>query len=187
MNICVYGAASQQIQTAYLQAAERLGYALGRAGFGLVFGGGSTGVMGAVARGMARTGGELYGVAPEFFHRDGILYPHCTELILTETMRQRKEKMEQLSQAFIMAPGGIGTMEEFFEILTLKQLGRHEKPIAVLNTEGYFSPLSALLEGAVREGFLEKSALGLYRMYREPEALVGDLARALGQEMASCK
>lgn len=179
MNICVYGAASQQIHTEYLQAARALGDCLGRMGFGLVFGGGDTGVMGACARGMAQAGGPIYGVAPRFFDREGVLYQGCTELIFTDTMRQRKEKMEEMSQGFVMAPGGIGTLEEFFEMLTLKQLGRHNKPIGVLNTRGYFDSLASLLEGAVREGFLDKTALGLYRMYREPEELAEGMREAM--------
>lgn len=179
MKICLYGAASQQIHTEYLRAAEDLGTALGRAGFGLVFGGGDTGVMGACARGMAAVGGSVTGVAPRFFDREGVLYRECTELIFTDTMRQRKEIMENRSDAFVMAPGGIGTMEEFFEILTLKQLGRHEKPIAVLNTRGYFDPLAALLEGAVREGFLERGALSMYRLFRAPEELTAWLKEVL--------
>ena len=130
MNICVYGAASQQIHTDFLQGAQQLGHCLAKAGFGLVFGGGNTGVMGACARGAAQVGGEILGIAPSFFNQEGVLFPHCTRLHLTDTMRQRKEQMETLSQGFVMAPGGIGTLEEFFEILTLKQLGRHQKPIA---------------------------------------------------------
>ena len=133
--------------------AHQLGHCLAKAGFGLVFGGGNTGVMGACARGAAQAGGQILGVAPSFFNQEGVLYPSCTTLHLTDTMRQRKEMMEHLSHGFVMAPGGIGTLEEFFEILTLKQLGRHKKPIAVLNIRGYFDALEELLEGAVEEGF----------------------------------
>lgn len=117
MNICVYGAASQQIHTDFLQGAHQLGHCLAKAGFGLVFGGGNTGVMGACARGAAQAGGQILGVAPSFFNQEGVLYPSCTTLHLTDTMRQRKEMMEHLSHGFVMAPGGIGTLEEFFEIL----------------------------------------------------------------------
>lgn len=179
MNICVYGAASQQIHTDFLQKAQILGHCLAQAGFGLVFGGGNTGVMGACARGAAQAGGQILGVAPSFFHQEGVLYPNCTALHLTDTMRQRKEMMERLSHGFIMAPGGIGTLEEFFEILTLKQLGRHKKPIAVLNIRGYFDALEELLEGAVGEGFLEKEVFSMYRMFREPEESVRFLTAEL--------
>ena len=94
MNICVYGAASQQIHTDFLQGAHQLGHCLAKAGFGLVFGGGNTGVMGACARGAAQAGGQILGVAPSFFNQEGVLYPSCTTLHLTDTMRQRKEMME---------------------------------------------------------------------------------------------
>lgn len=179
MNICVYGAASQQIHTDYLRAAHSLGHHLAQAGFTLVFGGGDNGVMGACARGAAQAGGKIIGIAPKFFDQEGILYQHCTQFHFTDTMRQRKELMENLSQAFVMSPGGIGTLEEFFEILTLKQLGRHNKPIAVLNTRGYYDALETLLDGAVGEGFLERSVLSMFRMFQKPEELVQYLAEQL--------
>ena len=175
MNVCVYGAASQQIAIEYLDAAQALGKALAEAGFGLVFGGGDTGVMGACARGASAAGGTVIGVAPRFFDREGVLYQSCTQLHFTDTMRQRKERMEQLSDAFVMAPGGIGTLEEFFEVFTLRQLERHEKPILILNTRGYYNALEAMLETAVGEGFLDRSCLGLYRMFRDPRELVAAL------------
>lgn len=176
MNICVYGAASQQIHTEFLQAAEDLGRALAKGGYGLVFGGGDTGVMGACARGAQSAGGYILGIAPRFFDTEGVLYPSCTEFKFTETMRQRKELMEQSADAFVMAPGGIGTLEEFFEILTLKQLGRHNKPIFILNIRGYFDNLAALLENSVKEGFLEKKGLSLYKICRTPAELMQAIA-----------
>ena len=122
---------------------------------------------------------EAKKLAPEFFKKDGILFQQCTHFYFTETMRQRKEIMENLSQAFVMAPGGIGTLEEFFEILTLKQLGRHAKPIAVLNTRGYYDSLNALLEHAVEQNFLERDVLPMYRLFSEPEELVQSLEQDL--------
>jgi len=178
-NICVYGAASALIHPDYLSEAKKLGSCLAKSGFGLVFGGGNTGVMGACARGAAQGGGQIIGVAPEFFKKDGILFQQCTHFYFTETMRQRKEIMENLSQAFVMAPGGIGTLEEYFEILTLKQLGRHAKPIAVLNTRGYYDSLNTLLEHAVEQNFLERDVLPMYRLFSEPEELVQSLEQDL--------
>ncbi len=180
MNVCVYGAASQKIHTDYTEAAQQLGRLMGEAGMSLVFGGGATGMMGACARGMEQAGGRIIGVAPHFFDREGVLFPRCTEMIFTDTMRQRKEKMELLSEAFIMTPGGIGTLEEFFEILTLKQLGRMNKPIAVLNTRGCYDSLRVLLEHSVEQGFLEKDGLELFQMYSCPQELVQGLCRELG-------
>ncbi|MCI8524832.1 MAG: TIGR00730 family Rossman fold protein [Oscillospiraceae bacterium] len=179
MNICMYGAASDAVDKAYLDAAYRLGQALARRGHGLVFGGGDTGLMGAAARGVSEGGGYLLGVAPAFFQKPGVLYQHCTEFCYTDTMRARKQLMEDRSDAFIMAPGGIGTFEEFFEILTLKQLGRHEKPIAVLNTRGYYAPLLAMLQSAADQGFLAAENLSLCAVHSEPEALLDWLEAAV--------
>ena len=124
MNICVYGAASKNIDPKYTDAGYDLGLKLAKRGHGLVFGGGNGGMMGAVARGAHDGGAHIIGIAPSFFNIDGVLYPHSDEIIYTETMRQRKQKMEDMSGAFIVTPGGIGTFEEFFEILTLKQLAQ---------------------------------------------------------------
>ncbi|MGN0715686.1 MAG: TIGR00730 family Rossman fold protein, partial [Anaerovoracaceae bacterium] len=143
-----------------------------RRGHQLVFGGGATGMMGAVVRGVTEEGGQSTGIAPRFFDREGVLYPGCSQMIFTDTMRQRKEQMEKLSDGFIVTPGGIGTLEEFFEMLTLKQLGQHDKPIAILNTAGCFDALGALLEGLVEDGFMDAGCLGLYYMTDDAEELL---------------
>ena len=171
MRLCVYGAASNSIHPAFLSGAEALGMALARAKIGLVFGGGDTGVMGACARGCASLGGEIIGVAPRFFDRPGVLYQGCTQLRFTETMRERKALMEELSDGFIVAPGGIGTFEEFFEIFTLRQLDRHRKPIWILNLRGYYTPLLEMFRRAVAEGFLEQSTLDLLTVFTDPAVL----------------
>ena len=172
MNICVYGASSNKLDKEYIAAGERLGEEIAKKGHTLVFGGGAQGLMGAAARGADAAGGKIIGVAPTFFNIDGILYEHCTEFIYTETMRERKQKMEDLSDAFVMTPGGIGTFEEFFEIFTLKQLGRHKKPIAVLNTNGYFDNLLAQLQTAVKEDFMKENCLGLYSVCSSPDEVI---------------
>lgn len=177
MNICVYGASSNEIDIAYIQAGEALGYAMAKRGHGLVFGGGQKGLMGAAARGATKGGGSIIGVAPRFFDVEGVLYQDCTEFIFTDTMRERKAIMEERSHAFIMTPGGIGTFEEFFEILTLRQLGRHEKGIAVLNTRGYYEPLRQMLEQAIEQGFLRPECRGLCAFFDEPEALLDYLEK----------
>ena len=172
MKICVYGASSNEISQKYLLAGEELGLDMARRGHDLVFGGGNTGLMGAVARGVHRGGGKVIGVAPRFFNVDGILYPDCDEIIYTDTMRQRKEKMEELSDAFLITPGGIGTLDEFFEIFTLRQLGRHRKPIAILDTNGYYRPISDLLCKMEEEKFLKKDCLQLILISEDPEKLL---------------
>jgi len=172
MNLCVYGASSNQIEPVYLEEGERLGMLMAQKGHTLVFGAGQTGLMGALARGMAKYDGRMIGVAPRFFDQPGVLYEDCTEMIFTETMRQRKEIMEDRADGFIMTPGGIGTYEEFFEILTLKQLGRHAKPIGILNTAGYFDDLGRLLEDTAARGFMAESCLSLYHISAQPEELL---------------
>ena len=154
MNICVYGAASDKIADIYKQAGEQLGEELARRGHGLIFGGGASGMMGASARGASRGGGHITGIAPSFFGVDGVLYPECDEYIFTETMRERKQKLEDLSDAFVISPGGVGTFDEFFEILTLRQLNRHEKPMAILNTAGYYEPMLAMMHNAADLHFM---------------------------------
>ncbi len=171
MKICVFGSASDDIAASYITAGEQLGEILGRRGHSLVFGAGNSGMMGATARGITKTGGKVIGVLPNFFP-DGVIYERCDELIRTETMHERKAKMEDISDAFVITAGGIGTFEEFFEVLTLKQLGRHQKAIAVLNTNGYFDHIFAMLDTAVDGEFLTKSGRGLCAEFDSAEKLV---------------
>ena len=162
MNICLYGASSSAIAKAYVNPTEELGAKIAERGHTLIYGGGAAGLMGAAARGAYARGGKIIGVVPSFLNVDGILFDNCTELIFTETMRERKALMEQKSDAFIMTPGGVGTFDEFFEILTLKQLGRHSKPIAVFNINGYFDSLIAQLENAVHKQFMNPEIFELF-------------------------
>lgn len=175
MRICVYGASSSTLDEIYMQGGYALGSAMAEKGHGLVFGGGDSGLMGAVARGVKDHGGEIIGVAPSFFNVDGILYQACDEMIYTETMRERKQTMENLSDAFVMTPGGIGTFEEFFEIFTARQLGLHRKAIAILNTNGYFDELIAFLRKAAAERFMTEAAVKLFGVFSDPAELVAYL------------
>lgn len=154
MNICLYGAASSLIDGSYIEATEALGEKIGLGGNNLVYGGGAGGLMGAAARGVVKGGGKVIGVAPTFFKIDGVLFDGCTEFIYTDTMRERKKIMEEKADAFIAVPGGIGTFDELFEILSLKQLGRHSKPIVVYNINGYYNSLSDLLDNTVNGNFM---------------------------------
>ena len=169
MNICIYGASSRKLAKEYYDAAEALGALMAQQGHTLVFGGGQEGIMGAVARGAHAHGGKIIGIAPRFFDRPGILFEECTEFIYTDTMRERKALMEEHSEAFMVLPGGIGTYEEFFEMLTLKQLGRHNKPMVMLNTRGYYNPMAAMLQNTVDEGFMSADCLELYGVCNSPE------------------
>ena len=155
MRICMYGASSDEVDKKYLDAAQELGRLMAERGHGLVYGGGARGLMGAAARGAHQAGGEIIGVAPHFFDAAGVLFQHCTQFVFTDTMRERKEKMEDLSQGFVAAPGGMGTWEEFFEILTLKQLERHQKPIVLLNTDGFYDPILEMFEKGIEGRFMK--------------------------------
>lgn len=177
-RICLYGASSATLAEEYYAAAHTIGEGLAACGIGLVFGGGATGLMGAAARGADSKSGELIGVAPKFFDEEGVLYQNCTEFIFTDTMRERKQIMEDLADGFIVTPGGIGTLEEFFEIFTLRQLGRHGKPIYILNTCGYFDRLLEFLTHMVEEGFMKQHCLDMIHVYDDPAALIQSLKEA---------
>ena len=179
MRICIYGASSNDIDVKYIAAGEEFGREMANAGHGLVFGGGACGMMGAAARGAKGCGGEIIGVVPKFFDVDGMLYGDCTEMIYTETMRERKQIMEDKADAFVMLPGGIGTFDEFFEILTLKQVGRHAKPVGILNISGYYTDILKMLRRAVDEKFMSESVLGLVVVSESSKELISELEREM--------
>lgn len=172
MNICLYGAASNEIDIKYIEKTEILGKEIGKRGHSLVFGGGAKGLMGAAARGVYSEKGKIIGIAPSFFNVDGVLFEHCDEFIFTETMRERKQLLEQKADAFVAVPGGIGTFDELFEIVTLRQLGRHSKPIAVFNINGYYDNLYNMLKTSVEEGFLTMKGLELLKFFDDAEDLI---------------
>ncbi len=164
MKICVFGAASNEIDKTYIEAVEKLGRAIADRGHSLVFGAGGHGLMGAAARGVYSRGGKIQGVIPHFFREENIekIFDHCDELIFTDTMAQRKTKMEDLADAFIIVPGGMGTFEEFFEVLTLKQLARHTKPIAIYDINDYYKEMEKFLEFSMKERFIRENCKDLY-------------------------
>lgn len=170
MKICVFGASSSIIEKSYIEETENLGREIAARGHSLIYGAGASGVMGAVARGVYEKGGEIIGVVPDFFEQedmgvDGRLFKNCTKLIKTDSMRERKRIMEDGADAFIVAPGGIGTFEEFFEIFTLKQLERHNKAIAIYNVNGYYDAMLDMLSKSVQEGFLKEACSLLYKVF----------------------
>lgn len=164
MRICVYGAASPTIDPQYIKLVEEMGEQMAKRGHSLVFGGGGNGLMGAAARGVKRGGGHILGVIPKFFDDEKVeaICDFCDELIEPDTMRQRKQIMEDNADAFIVVPGGIGTFEEFFEILTLKQLCRHNKPIAIYNLMGYYDEINHAMEQAIKKNFIRDNCRELY-------------------------
>lgn len=164
MRICVFGAASDLIDDKYVTLTEELCYKLAKNGHDLVFGAGANGLMGAAARGFKRGGGKITGIIPSFFKTDTIepIYSECDELIFTETMRERKKKMEDMADAFVVVPGGIGTLEELFEIITLKQLSQHTKPIAFYNIYNYYDKLMDFMAHCENEKFIREGCQSLY-------------------------
>ena len=183
MNICIYGASSPDIDKSYFAPVEALGRAMVQKGFGLVFGGGAQGLMGAAVRGVIAAGGYSLGIAPRFFDKPGILQKDCSEFLYPETMRERKQLMEERADAFIVLPGGIGTFEEFFEILTLKQLGRINKPIMLFNLNGYYGPLLRLLDETIAQGFMKPACRRLYAAFDDIETMLTAIQKELAEPL----
>lgn len=175
MNFCIYGASSNAIDKSFIDAGEALGKAIALKKHGVVFGGGAQGLMGAVARGAHSQNGEIIGISPSFFDVDGILFDRCTKMIYTETMRERKQLLEEMSDAFIITPGGIGTFDEFFEIYTLRQLATHKKPIAIYNTNGYYNPLIDMLKNAIKLNFMPATNMDLLFISDDPQKIIEHL------------
>lgn len=173
MKICVFGAASAHIDDIYVKKIEELGEMLAKRGHSLVFGAGATGLMGAAARGFKRGGGYIHGIIPEFFREEGveIIYDDCDKMTYTKTMSERKQKMEVDCDAFIIAPGGIGTFEEFFEVLTLKQLGRHKKAIAVYNIGNYYDELENFMKVVYERKFINFKCYEMYSYFDSAEEI----------------
>ena len=153
-RICVYCGSSDRIPQPYLDEAYQMGEEIARRGMTLVYGAGSTGIMGAVANGVIDAGGAVWGVIPKMFDTPQLAHRGLTRFEVTETMHTRKARMAELADAFIALPGGYGTFEELFEIITWAQIGLHRKPIGLLNTTGYYNPLLAMIDHADAEGFI---------------------------------
>lgn len=179
MKISVYGAASSIIDKSYKDAGEELGRKMAERGHGLVFGGGANGMMGAVAKGVYEKGGYILGVVPSFFKEANaeVSFKNCTDYIYTDTMRERKREMEDNCDAFIITPGGIGTLDEFFEIITLKQLGRHNKAIAIYNINGFFNELDQMMKKFVDEKFITEDCNELCHVFTNLEEMIDYLEK----------
>jgi uncharacterized protein (TIGR00730 family) len=167
---CVFCGSHDGTPSTYFAAAEALGRALAASGSGLVYGGSHTGLMGALADAVLAGGAEVIGVIPEHLVAREVAHRGLTELRVVRTMHERKAVMSELADAFVVLPGGLGTLEEFFEVLTWSQLGLHAKPAALLNVGGFYDPLLALLANGVRDGFV-------YPTYRDRLVVDTDAAR----------
>jgi hypothetical protein len=171
-RVCVFCGSNAGIRPEYGIAAQGVAAALARRGLGLVFGGGKVGLMGVIADSMLRAGGEVIGVIPQSLVAREVAHRGITDLRVVDTMHQRKALMNELSDAFIALPGGFGTLDEFFEILTWSQLGIHGKPVGLLNVAGYYDSLLAMLDHAVTERFLRPAHRELVLADIDADALV---------------
>jgi uncharacterized protein (TIGR00730 family) len=165
-TICVYASSSNTVAPRYIEAAEKLGQLMAERGHTLIYGGGRLGLMGALARSVHTHGGHVIGVLPEKLRPQS--YEAADELIVTPDMRERKARMEARADGFICLPGGFGTLEELLEILTLKQLGYHTKPVAIVNTGFFFDSLNAMFEHIYAEEFAKPGFRKLYQLAAGP-------------------
>ncbi|HEX7736958.1 MAG TPA: TIGR00730 family Rossman fold protein [Ktedonobacteraceae bacterium] len=175
-NICVYAGSNRGARLEYEQAARALGRELVARGLGLVYGGGSVGLMGALAEAVTADGGEVIGILPSALFPREVAYTRGTKLYEVKSMHERKAMMADLSDGFIALPGGYGTFDELFEMITWAQLGFHSKPIGLLNASGFFNPLLALIEHSSTEGFISPQHASLVLQKETPADLLDSLA-----------
>lgn len=171
-RICVYCGSNPGKLPAYREAGRLLGNELANRGLGLVYGGASVGVMGAVADGVLEKGGSAIGVIPHFFATKEVAHHSLEELIIVNSMHERKSRMAELSDGFIALPGGWGTFEEIFEMLTWAQLGHHEKPCGLLNVESYYNDLFRFLDKAIEQQFVKEAYRPMIMMDESPAGLL---------------
>ncbi len=171
-RICLFCGSSPRVASDYMDVARAFGSILASRGIGLVYGGGRTGLMGAAADGALAAGGRVIGVIPRALADLEVAHGGLTELELVDSMHERKARMAALSDAFAALPGGLGTLDEWFEIWTWAQLGFHAKPIGLLNFEGFFDPLLAFLDHLVAEGFVRPEHRAMAAVERDAKALI---------------
>jgi uncharacterized protein (TIGR00730 family) len=171
-RICVFCGSSPGARPAYLHAAKQLGYTLTRRNIGLVYGGARVGMMGQIAEAVLEKGGEVIGVIPKGLVEKEVAFTGLADLRVVDSMHERKALMAELSDGFIALPGGLGTIEEFFEVVTWAQLGIHPKPCGLLNVEQYYKRLMDFLDHTVQEEFVEREHREMILMDKNPERLL---------------
>lgn len=171
-SLCVYCGAARGVDPANAAAAEQLGTEMARRGLRLVYGGGQVGLMGVVADAVMQAGGVALGVIPQALMGSEVGHPHLTELTVVRDMHERKALMAREADGFIALPGGLGTLEELFETLTWAQLGFHEKPVGILNVNGFYDGLLAFIDQQVRAGFVRPEHAALLIEDRNPSTLI---------------
>ncbi len=168
-SICVFCGSSQSVDDRYKKVATELGQEIGKRGIDLIYGGASIGLMGCVAHGVHQEKGKVIGILPEFFHTKDIGYLDADELIVTQDMRERKAKMDERSDAFIVLPGGIGTLEEAIEILSMRQLKLTDKPLVFINTVGFFDKFNETISSMIEKNFAKENIRTLFAMTSDPK------------------
>jgi len=180
LSVCVYCGSRHGARPAYKAAAQALGVAIGARGWQLVYGGGKVGLMGEVADATLQAGGRVVGVIPESLKKLEVGHTGLDELHVVATMHERKQMMAERADLFIALPGGIGTLEELYEVWTWRQLGYHDQPVGLLNTAGYYDLLLAFMQRSVAEGFLAPQQLATLQVGGEPSELLARLAALAG-------
>jgi uncharacterized protein (TIGR00730 family) len=175
-TICVYCGSSDKMSEEYLQSARQMGESIAKHGFSLAYGAGCTGMMGAVADGALEAGGEVIGVIPEMFTTPTLMHNGLSRLEVVANMHARKQRLVEISDGFIALPGGYGTFEELFEVLTWAQIGLHHKPVGLLNTQHYFDPLLSVIDHARQEGFIYAEHGALFVYDDQPDRLLAQLS-----------
>jgi len=177
-RVCVYCGSSGRVAEPYRESARRTGRLLAEAGIDLVYGGGHVGLMGLAADAALAAGGRVVGIIPDFLHNRELTHKSLSELIVVGSMHERKQRMFERSDAFAILPGGLGTLDETFECMTWKQLGLHDKPIVIVDVEGYWKPLLALLDHALAAGFAPERMRNAVQVVPGPEELIAVLKSA---------
>lgn len=178
MKACtVYCSASDGLEAVFRDSAHEVGRMLGRRGIELVYGGGARGLMGEVARGVHAEGGRVTGIITERLHGPERAYQAADELIVVPTMRERKRLLIERGEGVIVLPGGIGTMEELFEAMTGRVVGEHDRPIGLLDVDGFFGPLLAMLRDGIERGFIRPAVMELVQVHHEAETMLDAMIR----------
>ncbi|NBY72131.1 MAG: TIGR00730 family Rossman fold protein [Betaproteobacteria bacterium] len=179
-SVCVYCGSKPGLEPQFAQVAQQVGRWIGQHGGQLVYGGGKAGLMGVVAQATLEAQGRVVGIIPKALMEREMAFTQCQELVLVETMHERKRLMAERSDVFVALPGGIGTLEELFEVWTWRQLGYHDKPIGIMNTAGYFNHLLAFLQTSVTQELLSDWQMNLVQIDESPLTLLPDLVQKAG-------
>ncbi|MCU0389558.1 MAG: TIGR00730 family Rossman fold protein [Thermoflexibacter sp.] len=182
-NICVFCGSAVGKNPLYKQTAQDLGLLLVKKQIRMIYGGGKVGLMGIIADTVMQNGGKVVGVIPQFLIEMEVAHSRLSEQIMVKTMHERKKRMTDMAQGFIIMAGGIGTMDEFFEILTWAQLGLHSKPIGLLNTNGFFDKLLAYIDFSVEEGFIKPQSRQMILVDDNPEMLLDKMDKYEGGQV----